>query len=281
MNRARTVTFCSLLLVAAAGRGAEIATDQAMIAGLPTGIEAVGQCQVAPPTAPEMDELSGVAASGGTEGNPSYVFTQAGEFLKLDSRGQPEGYFYKMQFPTTQSFKKIILDFDVFIGEFGGSVNCTYHNRYQYINFWLQADNIRYGWQDNLLAYNIFWNDSIYEIQSTAFAAGFFTFHTNCRPAHNTWHHTHYEFDGPGGSAFASLSQGGQEVCRISGPSYWNPIKNDFFALGFGIFESGCKAQADSDPGGITSNWRWANMKIQFIGDQPPPPAGPRARRRQ
>lgn len=227
-------------------------------------------------SAEQVPALSSAIGDGGAgaAGTRSVTHTLSGEFLVQNGLGYPRNPMWEYFFEPGSRFKKIILDFDVYIGQFGGSVNGEdFWRAYQYILFWVQKDGFQ-RW-DQLLGYGYLWDPGIYfEVQSNAGSPSTLKLSTGCGLQTNTWYHVQWIYDtqyGGVGLQWAEFLKDGRWVCSAETAVGLDSIDMSYAFIGFGTWDS------PEGPEGVTSNWRWANLRLQFVGDQP---AGPRPRRR-
>ena len=203
----------------------------------------------------------------------SVTHTLDGVFLEQGADGRPRNQKWDFFFEPGSSFHRIVVDFDFFLGEFGGSVNGETWDRYQYILFWLQKDGFS-RW-DQMIGFGFLWEpDLSFETQSNAGSPTPLRFSTRCNLQENTWYHVQFVYDtryGGTGLQWGEILRDGQWVCSGETAVGLGAIETSYAFIGFGTWDT------DEGPEGITANWKWANLRVEFVGDLP---AGRRPRRR-
>lgn len=228
----------------------------------------------------EVDGMEAVTDTLDSEPSPavgtSAVFNLPGEFL-VGSRNNMN-WQYDMFIGETRSFRKIIVDVDFVMGNFGGRVNNdqTNYGTDYYCVFWLNAGSqwgnaIAYlnflhprGQLENQSNIGGYWNPPNYGLRLS----------TGCRPNTGSSYHVHYEYDAENSVQYFTVTEGGQQRCAAAGFAGESPrITHSYFFIQFG------SQYAPDGPEGYTQGWRFSNAKMQFIGDDPIP-TGRRPRRR-
>jgi len=247
--------------------------------------QSVGQVTLTPvaPACPVVEAQASPAGlpvdGGAAAGTQSVTFTQSGTFLSQDGSGQPRNYSYDLPFSGTPTFTKFTVEVDFYIGYFGNSVNGTSHPSYQYMVFWLANGP---DWNDMLAFSYLRGGGTPFEIQSEA--GGFFAMDSNpCDLSENTWYHMALVYDTKYtdsahdfvGLTWGEIKNQGNWVCSMEHHTPLTAIvpKAGGMSIKFGTFDD-----ESGGPIAIGANWEFANMKVQFTGDQP---SGPRPRRRQ
>lgn len=205
----------------------------------------------------------------------SAVFTIPGEFLVGSYNNM--NWQFDMFMGEERSFKKIIVDVDVYHNGYPGRVNndTTNYGTDYYCVFWL---NVGRNW-DGVIAYLNFLTRGGIENQSNL--GGYWNpptgdfglrLFTGCPAGQGNWYHVRFEYDAENAAQYFSVSRGGQEICAAAGFAGESPrVVGNYFFIQFG------SQYADEGPEGATIGWRFANARMQFIGDNP---IGRRPRRR-
>lgn len=219
---------------------------------------------------------SGLEIDSNPAQGQSAQFLIPGEFL-VGSRNNMN-WQYDMYIGETRSFRKIIVDVDMVMGNFGGRVNNdqTNYGTDYYCVFWLNAGSqwgnaIAYlnflhprGQLENQSNIGGYWNPPNYGLRLS----------TGCRPNTGSNYHIHYEYDAENAVQGFTVTEGGQTRCAAVGFAGESPrITHSYFFIQFG------SQYAPDGPEGYTQGWRFSNARMQFIGDNPIP-TGRRPRRR-
>ena len=228
-----------------------------------------------------VDGMEAVAPTLESEPSPargtSAVFTIPGEFLVGSFNNM--NWQYDMFMGEERSFKKIIVDVDIYHNGYPRRVNDdpTNYGTDYYCVFWLNAGS---QW-DGVIAYLNFLSRGGIENQSNlggywdppsgSFGLRLFT---GCSAGQGGFYHIRFEYDAEHAVQYYTVSENGQEICGAAGFAGESPtVTASYFFIQFG------SQYADEGPEGATLGWRFSNAKMQFIGDDPIP-TGRRPRRR-
>lgn len=222
-------------------------------------------------------EVEGMEANPAAA-NPSAVFTIPGEFLI--SSWNNMNWQTNFHMGAERTFKKIVFDVDFYVGQFAGRVNddpTDYGGRDYYCLLWLNSGQ---SW-DNMYGYfNFLWPGSVYgEMQSNV--GGYWNpdygeyglkIGSGCGGVGTGGsYHFHWEYDAQNGVQWWEVTSGGGRVCGAVGDTGVRSIETSYMFLQLG------SQYSPEGPEGATIGWRFADLRVQFIGDTP---IGRRPRRR-
>lgn len=191
----------------------------------------------------------GGGGGGGGGGEPvdptAVVFQLPGNFLTCNGCGN---WQYDMPFGSTRRFRKIVLDFDVFVKQWDNNRTNGFH-----CVFWLNNGS---SWS-NMMGY-----------LNSKGTQGKMTFQVNYGVGHETTqypgmqtgttYHVHYEYDMVGGEVWYQVKNGSS--VRVSGSHNTgaDDVTSSKMFIQFGT-------QIAEGPEARTSGWKWYDFTAQFI----------------
>ncbi len=204
------------------------------------------------PTDSALPKPGGDDGGGDGGGDPvdpadpnAVVFELPGNFLTCNSCGN---WQFDMPFGSTRRFRKIVLDFDVFVKQWDSNRTNGFH-----CVFWLNNGS---SWS-NMMGY-----------LNSKGTQGKMTFQVNYGVGHETTqypgmqtgttYHVHYEYDMVGGEVWYQVKNGSS--VRVSGShnTSANDVSSSKMFIQFGT-------QIAEGPEARTQGWKWYDFRAQFI----------------
>lgn len=246
---------------------AELAEKPAAVApqGISTATSTTGVQQTV--------ELSG----GSSSATGGVTFQLPGEYLVTGYSNA--NWRYTMSFGEQRTFRKIVIDFDLVMGRRGPGTDETGYNwgNLYYSVFWLNNGS---SW-NNMIAYpNLRSSDHLWNETN---AGGYWNpnygeyglqVQSRCQLNEGGLYHFYFIYDTVDRYLEFIVTQGGSTVCTLGSENGIDQIDTTWMFIEFGT------SYSPEGPEGWTLGWRYSNFKIQFLGDEPIPPAGRIPRRR-
>lgn len=274
------ITTCRVLLLLAitglialsAGAQEALPEDPGVLVELPALLEEPEPLEISTTTS-TPGVVQEVTLGGVSEKAGGVTFQLDGEFLV--SGWNNANWRYTMNFGEPLIFRRIFIDLDFMRGQLGpGTDENQYWYPLYYAIFWL--NNGRH-WDDmiaypNYLSNGRLWNETN--------AGGYWNpdwgeyglqVNTHCPLEEGHWYHLKFIYDTVDHYLEFVLTENGQHVCTLGSDAGIDQIDTNWMFIEFGT------SYSPEGPEGWTLGWRFANFKIQYLGDEPP---GRRPRRR-
>jgi hypothetical protein len=218
----------------------------------------VSESSLAKPVPPDPGGGGGGGGGGEEPTDPdAVVFRLNGEFLKSNSSNT--NWRYTMHFGAVKNFKKIVIDFDLFVSGFDPHLSSGFH-----CIFWLNNGS---SW-NNMLGYlnsRGTKGTTVFQVNSTG--GGWIERSQNktVQPGNN--YHVNYTYDTVGDTVSYEIRQGSS--VRV-GTEY--DINVGTININSAFIEFGTQV-APEGPEATTYGWRFSNYVAHFIPSRPRPPA--------
>ena len=189
-------------------------------------------------------------------GSPNSIFFRLpGEYLV--SSKYNTNWQYDMRFGTTRTFKKIKIDFDVFVKGWDtrGPITCdgkTWKRTYHCL-FWLNNGS---KWSNMLGYMNLISNkgQTRMEINSPIYVRN----NKSPMPSSGSTYHVHYEFDGASKTLWYKITKNGNTVVQNSWGHGKSSYSTSYMRIQFGT-------QTSCGPEAATYGWKFSNFVAEYV----------------